>query len=387
MTGRPREVVIVGGGVMGLFIAHHLARHGVRPLVLERAFPGAGSTGKSGAICRQHYSLEFTAAMARDSLRVYSDFQERVGGTAGFVACGMVLLVRPEDRAGLESNLAMQRGLGIHTELLEAAGLSEALPGARIEEDAVGCYEPQAGYCDPVLVLRSLAEAVRRSGGTIREGVPVTDIEVAGDRVVGVRTPEGSLAAERVVLCAGPWTPFLAERVGWDSEIRSMRVQNAVFRRPPELEGGPVCIDFVNEMYAKHTGPETHVGSIDPAETEVAHPEEYDEGVADAYVDRAHARLVRRFPAMERAIRFGGYGALYSVTPDWHPVIGPAGPDGLYLCSGFSGHGFKLAPSVGEVVAAELVGVEPLYDFTPLRPQRFAEGRQVGGRYSYSILG
>lgn len=386
MTRRNPDVVIVGGGVMGLSIAFHLCRLGVRPLVLERAFLGAGSTGKSGAICRQHYSLEFTARMARDSLKVYAEFEERVGGSAGFVRTGMALLVRPDDRDGLVANVEMQRSLGITTGLLDPSELREAVPGALIEEDAVGCFEPDAGYADPLRTLRSLARAIRRLGGEVREAEPVTDLRSNGERVTGVATADEEFSADQVVVCAGPWTSMLLERIAVDAEVQAVRVQSAVFRRPPGFEGGPVVIDFVNEMYAKHAS-ETHVGSIDPAETETVHPESYDQGVADSYLDLAYERLCRRLPVMRQAISFGGYGALYATTPDWHPIIGPAGPDGLYVCAGFSGHGFKLAPSVGATVASELLSEPPPYDFSPLRPDRFRRGDRVGGRYSYSILG
>jgi glycine/D-amino acid oxidase-like deaminating enzyme len=159
-----------------------------------------------------------------------------------------------------------------------------------------------------------------------------------------------------------------------------------MFRRPPTYAGGPVIIDFPNEVYAKHAG-ETHVGSILPDETESVDPDTYDEGVDGGYVKLARSRIARRIPPLGTAVSFGGYGALYAVTPDWHPVVGPAGPDGLYLCAGFSGHGFKLSPAVGATVAAEILSDVPPYDFSILRPDRFQRGTKVAGRYAYSIVG
>lgn len=387
MRGGLPDVVIVGGGVMGLSIAVHLVETGARPLVLERSHLGAGSTGKSGAILRQHYSLELTAAMARDSLEEYREFEARMGGGAGFVATGVALIVGSEDRGGLETNLEMQRSLGIRTEQLDGLALREALRGAVADEFSVACFEPDAGYADPIATLATLRAALERGGGEVREGACVRELIVDGSRVRGVVTPEGELEAPIVVVAAGPWAESLMATAGWDARIQPMRVQSAVFRRPSDFDGGPVVIDFVNEMYAKHTASDTHVGSLDPAETQRVDPDRYDEGVEAGYVGLARERLVRRFPAMRRAVSYGGYGALYSVTPDWHPVIGPAGPDGLYLCGGFSGHGFKLAPAVGRTVAAEILDRDPPYDFEPLRPGRFLEGRAVRGRYAYSIIG
>lgn len=371
---------------MGLSIAHHLAAAGVRPLLLERHHLGAGSTGKSGAILRQHYSLALTAAMARDSLRVYAEFDQRFGGGAGFRRTGMALIVRGADRPALEANLALQRDLGVRTELLEGAALAEALPGAAVGEDVVGCFEPDAGFADPLATVATLAGAVRRAGGHIREGAEVLGLDAGPSAVRGVRLAHETIGADRVVVAAGPWAARVMRWVGWDAAVEARRVQCAVFRRPVGFAGGPVLIDFPNDMYAKHAG-ETHVGSIAPEETEGVDPDAYDEGVDGAYVRLAHARVIRRLPPLASAPRFGGYGALYAVTPDWHPVVGQVGPQGMYLCAGFSGHGFKLAPAIGATVAAELSGAPPRHDLAPLRPERFRDGRRVSGRYQYSIIG
>jgi glycine/D-amino acid oxidase-like deaminating enzyme len=377
--------VIIGGGVMGLSIAHALAAAGTRPLVLERRFLGAGSTGKSGAIIRQHYSLELTATMARDSLRAYSRFEDEIGGGAGFVRCGMAIVIAARHREGLRRNLEMQRRLGIRTDELDARQIRDAVPGAVTDDESVGCYEPDAGYADPLRTLQSLAAAVRRLGGEIREEVEVTGF-VGESRVTGVRTAGGVIEADHVVVAAGPWAARVMTWVGWKADIEAVRVQSAVLRRPLDFAAGPVVIDFQNEMYAKHAA-ETHVGSISASEVDPADPDAYDETADHAYLETAHDRVARRLPAMRRAVRHGGYGALYAVTPDWHPLVGRAGPDGLYLCAGFSGHGFKLAPSIGKTVAAELLGETPPYDFGVLRPDRFAEQMPVVSQYEYSILG
>ncbi len=387
MTESGYEVVIVGGGVMGLSIAERLGRRGVRPLVLERRSLGAGSTGKSGAILRQHYSVELAAAMARDSLRTYAAFEEEVGGSAGFVNCGMALIVGSEDREGLDRNLEMQDRLGIRSEPVDGVALAELVPGLAGHEEVVGSYEPDAGYADPMMTLAALAAAVRRAGGTIREETEVAGFVEDDGRVTGVETRDGEvISGDRIVVAAGPWSGRVMGWLGWESPVDAVRVQTAMFRRPLDYDGGPVVIDFPNEMHAKHAA-ETHVGSISPLEISSVDPDNYDEGVDGAYVELAHERLARRLPVMGHAQRFGGYGALYAITPDWYPVIGPAGAEGLYLCAGFSGHGFKLAPAIGGTVAAELLDEDSPYDVEPLRPDRFERGEPVSGAYSYSVMG
>src|SRR5713226_4081693 len=130
------DILIVGGGVMGVSIAHALAQRRVgRIVVLEKAYLGAGSSGKSGAIIRQHYSNRLTAAMARQSLRVFEHFDDLVGGPPVFTRTGMVLVTHQRDQAGLEANIAMQRELGIDVRLVSAQDVADIDPNALVGED------------------------------------------------------------------------------------------------------------------------------------------------------------------------------------------------------------------------------------------------------------
>src|SRR5215213_4527672 len=130
------DILVVGGGVMGASIAYSLAsRRAGRVVVLEKSYLGAGSSGKSGAIIRQHYSNRLTAAMAQKSLRVFEHFPEIAGGPPVFTRTGMVLIVNQRDRAGLEANLALQHSLGIDVRPVSAAELADIDPNARLGED------------------------------------------------------------------------------------------------------------------------------------------------------------------------------------------------------------------------------------------------------------
>src|SRR5713101_3179071 len=130
------DILIVGGGVMGASIAHALAQRRVgRIVVLEKACLVAGSSGKSGAIIRQHYSNRLTASMARKSLRVFEHFEDVVGGPPVFTHTGMVMIVNERDRAGLETNVAMQRELGIDVRMVTPEELADIDPNARLAED------------------------------------------------------------------------------------------------------------------------------------------------------------------------------------------------------------------------------------------------------------
>src|SRR5205085_11586220 len=165
------DLLIIGGGVIGTSIAHALAARRVgRVILLEKAFLGAGSSGKSGAIVRQHYSSRLTAAMAQKSLRVFEHFDDAVGGPPVFTRTGMVLVVNERDRGGLEANVAMQRELGIDVRLVSAQVLADIDPNARLAEDELAAFEAEAGYVEAVQAVASSAQAAGREGPDTRLG-------------------------------------------------------------------------------------------------------------------------------------------------------------------------------------------------------------------------
>ena len=386
------DVIIVGGGIMGCSAAYELAQRGLSVALFERRTIGEGPTGRSSAIIRQHYSNELTARMALHSLRVFQNFEEQVGDECGFTPRGFVVLVEEKDRAGLEANVRLQRGLGIQTELLSGEALREILPAMETEDLVAAAYEPESGYADPYLTVNAYARAARRAGATIHQDTEVRRIHLEKGRVTGVETNEGRFGTGVVLNCTGAWAAGLASTAGLGLPIHSCRVQVAFFRRPAGHEAPhPVVGDFSNAIYFRsETGNITLVGLIDPAEENaIVNPGAYDERMDPDFVLDVGERLVRRYPAMEESASTGGYASLYAITPDWHPIIDqiPAG-SGLFTCSGFSGHGFKLGPAVGRMLADLVTGAEaPLFDAGLFRLARFAEGQPVRGQYEYSIVG
>lgn len=386
------DVIVIGAGIMGCSTAFQLARRGLRVAVLEKGQIGDGSTGRSSAIIRQHYSNELTARMALYSLRVFQNFAEEVGGECGFHPCGFLALAGGKDRAGLEANVALQRRVGVQTEVLSAQEVVALVPGFATDDLVGAAYEPESGYADPYLTVHAYANAARRHGARFFLHTQVTGIRFAEGGVVGVDTPQGAFDAPRVVNCGGPWGARVAKLAGVDAPINSCRVQVAFFRRPPGYEAEhPVVADFVRASYFRpETGRLTLAGLIDPAEGDaVVDPDNFKESVDREFVLDVGELLVGRYPALEESQSTGGYAALYAITPDWHPLVdeAPAG-SGFFLCAGFSGHGFKLGPAVGLMTADLISGVaDPLFDPHIFRLSRYAENDPVQGQYEYSIAG
>jgi sarcosine oxidase, subunit beta len=386
------DILIVGGGVMGVSIAHALAQRRVgRVVVLEKAFLGAGSSGKSGAIIRQHYSNRLTASMAQKSLRVFEHFEDIVGGPPVFTHTGMLVVVKERDRVGLEANVAMQRELGIDVRLASPQELTDLDPNVRLAEDELAAYEAEAGYVEAVQVVASFAEAAKREGADIRQGVEVTTLVLDGDRIVGVDTNEGRYVCKTVILATGPWAAQLAREIGIELPVQACRTQVALFRRPTDFgRRGPVYGDFVQGLYFKPThGEMIHAGSIAGEEVQnPVDPDHYNEAADGDWLPQVRQRLSRRYPAMHRGYGRGGYGALYAITPDWHPILDRCpGRDGIYCAVGFSGHGFKMSPIVGQLMAELIIdGHATTLDIAPLRLARFEQNELIKTPHAYSVM-
>jgi sarcosine oxidase subunit beta len=386
------DATIIGAGIMGCTTALELSKRGLRVAVLEKSSIGAGSTGKSSAIIRQHYSNPTTIRMALYSLRVFQNFKQEVSGESGFSRTGFLVLTPEKDVAGLRANVKLQRELGINTELLEREEILTRWPYLQGDGLVEAAYEPESGFADPNLTLQGYLQASRNLGAKFFQDTPVTGILLQNGIVQGVDTHIGTFSSPLVINCTGPWGAQVARMVGVDVPINSCRVQVAFFRRPPAYAAEhPVIADFIHAVYWRsETGGLTMVGLIDPEEENyIVDPDAYNEKPDFAFILDAGNRLVNRFPALKDSESTGGFAALYAITPDWHPIIDELLPgSGLYICAGFSGHGFKLGPAVGLITADMVMGVEtPGMDRGLFRLSRYAENQPVRGQYEYSIVG
>lgn len=393
MATETAEIVIIGGGVMGVSIAHHLAQARCgRVLVLEKSNIGAGSSGKSGAIIRQHYSTDLLVRMARHGVLTFRDFNDQTGSSSGWDNAGCLIIADERDRVATEGNVRLMQDAGAEAELCAGDRLRDVAPTAAFEPNEIGAWEPEAGYVDAADVLHGYAESARRFGAEIRCGEEVLDVEMNRGKVEAVTTNLGRIETETVVLCAGPWARRLAGRAGIELPLTVVRPQVAFFRRPGDFgaESHPVIADVARGFYCRpDPGSRTLVGALDISHDEVIrNPDEYEQNASNAFIRWAGPMVSGRMPAMSRSFSRGGYSGLYTLTPDSHPILGEApAARGLYLAVGFSGHGFKLSPAVGRGLT-ELItsGEYQSLELSPLRPTRFAEGAAITSAYEYGLL-
>lgn len=391
---RSYDVVVIGGGVMGLCIATQLRRLGAGSVaLLERRHLGAGESGKSGAILRQHYSHIQTIRMARHSLQEFAAFHERTGRDIGFRRTGMLIIVPDVDRPVLEANVRLQQTEGVQVSILDAAGLQALEPRGRYE-GVVAAWEPEAGFVDPGRTVGAFGAEATRLGVEIVLGCEVTSVQTEGlspRRVAGVDTNQGRVATRQVVAATGPWSGRLLAALGIDVPLEVVRPEQAFLRPPADFgDDHTIVADLPNEVYYKPEPGGTRVGRISYDHDARVDPDAYDEGISNEFLADAQRRLQQRLPAYARAVRWGGGSALYTITPDGQAAIGPvSGLEGFLLVTGFSGHGFKLSPAVGYGVAELVVhGQARTLDADFFDPERFRRAQSArSGGYRFKILG
>ena len=385
------DVIVIGAGVVGSSVAYHLAALGAtRVLVLDRATIGAGTTAQSSGILRTHYSVRENVELARRSWSAFTDFAAYVGdedAASGLVRCGYLIAAADDDkRAPLADALAQQQAQGIPVQRLDAAQARELLPIADFSDAALIGFEPEAGFADAYLVATSFARAARRRGVTIRENVAVHGLSWQGGRVIGVATSEGDYACDVVVSTQNIWTAELAAWTGVALPLAPER--HAVLAlecvAAPYTYSMPVYKDLASPgmLYCRSYGgsqmlvSEGTVGEkLPPGETEQG-------DIPLDYVAAVGEQVAARFPAYAEAGLASSWTGVYDVTPDWNPVLGRiGGVEGLVAGFGFSGHGFKLSPAVGRVLAQEALGLATDVPLAPYALERFARGALLTGRY------
>jgi sarcosine oxidase subunit beta len=245
-------------------------------------------------------------------------------------------------------------------------------------------YEPRSGYGSPHEVASSFARRFTELGGELRQSTPVTAIDIQGGRVRGVRTPRGEIAAAHVVIAAGPWAGPVGRLAGLDLPVTPSRESIVTLR--PTFDWSPthpVTGDLLNEVYLRpETGGLILVGNTRDT-IERGDPDHYEDRPSAEHTTEVLTRLTRLMPGIASAAITGGWSGMYEVSPDWNPIMGTAaGVAGLHYAVGFSGHGFKLSPVVGILMAEQVLdGRARTIDITPYRLERFREGQELRVAY------
>ncbi|MDN7874900.1 NAD(P)/FAD-dependent oxidoreductase [Burkholderia aenigmatica] len=390
------DVVVIGAGVIGSSVAFHLSKLGARNvLVLDRGTIGAGTTSQSSGILRTHYSVKENVELARKSWHVFNTFPEYIGddeASCGLVKCGYMIVASEGDKLEpLRASLDQQMEQGVPLEFLNRQQAAELLPIARFDDCALIGYEPEAGFADAYLVATSFARAARRGGVTVKENVNVDKVLIENGKVVGVSTNIGEFKTSMVISTQNIWTPELA---GWTGKtLPIMPERHAVLALECDAAkytfSMPVFKDLASPgmLYCRSYGGSQMLVSegVVGEKLNAADVEQGD--IPMDYIVDVGAQVAERFPNYETAGIASSWTGVYDVTPDWNPVLGKLpGIEGLVVGYGFSGHGFKLSPTVGLVLAQEALGLPTEVSLKPYSIERFATGELLSGKYGLGAV-
>jgi sarcosine oxidase subunit beta len=346
-------------------------------VLLEKQHVASGATGHSGALVRQHYEARLGIELARDSLAFFQGFEKETGFPCDFRTTGFLSGTRERDLPAFDALLDLMRSEGVRAERLTPSEAKGIEPQLEVSDYAAIVHDPDAGYADPIAAATAFANSARVQGAVVLEDRLVTSVVVRSGRIVGTKIRgAGMVSSEHVVLATGNWTPNLTRPLGVRLPLRYVRGNVVVLRRPVGFGRPPkIHFDFYGNTYSRPEGDkDTLVGYMDtdPRNTIRSH-EIAEESVPTSTIRDLRTRIAKRFPLMAKAQPRGGWTGAYDVTPDSYPIIDRFRPEGLFIAVGFSGHGFKLSPEVGRLVAEYIATGRRPERLEALRASRFAE--------------
>ncbi len=374
---RSFDYIVIGGGVMGASILFQLGkRRAGTALMLEQGTLGFGSTGRSSGVIRMHYSTEVNTRLSWESLDTWRNWSDVVGhGDAGWTLTGFMAFSSPEYATTFESNIEMQKSCGVNVSLISREEALEIAPSFVVGDDETVAYEPESGYGDPSGSAIGWVTAARALGAQAELEKKVMGINVVNDRVESVVVDGETIICGNAIVATGPWSAKFMMEQGIDLPLKATRHEVFILKRNLEsIPFHPGGADMANLTYFRPEAADlTLVGNGNVVHD--ADPDNYRSGASMDYLYDVWSRLSARIPAIEDAEYTHGYAGLYTETPDSHPIMDAVdGIDGMYICTGFSGHGYKLSPAVGTAMAELMLeGQSTSIDITSLRMNRFAE--------------
>jgi len=376
---RTAECVIIGGGVVGSSLAYYLAKRGMTDcVVVEADYLSSGATGRCGGGIRQQWSTEPNARLAIESMALWKGLEDELGRDIEFLQGGyLVLGYTDDDVRQFDANVELQRRLGLDVEVLTPSEIPErAAPGLDTRGVRLATFCPSDGSANPFLATQAYADAARRLGVEFELFTPVGRVLVDRGRVAGVETERGTISAPIVVNAAGCHSLLLARTAGVELPITPWR-REILVTEPLERFLDPMVISFSFGVYFRQTKHGAVIGGFaDPQE-----PPGFNQTSSLDFLTTMSRKLRRMMPRLAPVKIVRQWAGLYDVTPDAQPILGRVPEvEGFIQASGFSGHGFMIAPMVSTLLAELISGEEPELDIDRLNARRFADGTVSGER-------
>ncbi len=376
-TPTTADIVIIGGGVMGASAAYHLAKRGMKNIVLleKEEFFGTGATGRCAGGVRYQFSTEINVKLSIESLPMIERFKEEIGQDVNYRKCGYLLIATNEkDATTFKHNVELQNGLGVQTQLLSGDAVRARLPLMKFEDAIAGTFNQMDGIVDPNSVVTGYISAAQKLGVKALNRAEVTGVCVSGEEVKAVETTQGAIQTRMILNAAGPWAGQIGEMAGVQIPIVPIRRQMFTTNSLKEIpEDFPFVIDFAQSLYFHREGEGLLIGMSNQNEKPG-----FDQSIDEEFEFVNLEAAIERMPLLEKASRASHWAGLYEVTPDAHPIFGGSSVKGFMICAGFSGHGFMHGPVAGKLMSEYILDERfSTLDVSMLDLARFQEGRLI----------
>ncbi len=347
------SVVIIGGGIIGTSIAFNLAKFGVKNVsVFEKSYISSGSTGRCGGGIRQQWTSPMNVRLAMRSVELFERFKSDVGMDIEYIEGGYLLLAYTDKEIEeFKRNVKMQREEGLNVELLTNRQIAKKFPFMNLEGVKGGTWCPTDGHANPQIANIAYAMAIKRMGVELNTHTSVESIDTQNGKIIGVQTSKGYVKTNVVVNAAGGFSHEIGLMAGVDIPTYSERHQILVTESVNHILD-PMVISFQNNYYVRQT---MH-GSFVMGQSDKNPAKGNDLGHTVEFLEEMAPKMVHDFPFMKHLHIVRQWSGAYNVSPDAQPIIDEARNVSRYIFAvGFSGHGFMLAPAVGEAVAEMIV--------------------------------
>lgn len=418
------DVVVIGGGVIGVSAAYHLAKKGHSVALVEKGHVGCEQSSRNWGWCRQQGRARAEIPLAREALRLWEEMQIDAGRDAGFRRTGVLFLTKnPAELAAWEKWAEIAREMQVHSTVLTPAEVQERLPG-NADTWVGGLHTPSDGRAEPSMAVPALATAARKHGVTIHQGCAARGLETAGGRVGGVVTEKGTIRTTSVLLAGGAWSSLFCRRHGIDLPVGLVNATACRTTPAPEITDGALGTDFfcirrrldggltlalrgrgtveltpdliryartfLPTYRQRRKGLKIAFGKpfldqlLRGTNWPLDRPSPFEaERVRDpapdmTLVEEALAALITANPELKGIEIAEAWGGTIDTTPDTIPVISAVDKlPGFFLATGFSGHGFGIGPGAGRLAADVVTGDTPLIDPAAYSYERLVDGRPL----------